>query len=55
MARGGSGGNDSQMWRDKRKRDGFRWKLSTNLKERVGKVATARVVRVVTGGERDGG
>lgn len=39
------------MWRDKRKRVGFRWKLSTNLKECIGKKAAAHIVRMVEGGE----
>lgn len=51
---GGWGGvaereSDSQMWKDKRERVGLRWKLSTNLKECIGKKAAARVVRVMVG------
>lgn len=41
------------MWRDKRERVGARWKLSTNLKECIGrkkkKKAAARVVCAMLG------
>ncbi len=42
VKREGGGGvvereSDGQMWRDKRERVGLRWKLSTNLKECIGK------------------
>lgn len=37
------------MWRDKRERIGLRWKLSTNLKECIGKKAAAHVVHVMLG------
>lgn len=57
VKRKGGGGvverkRDSQMWRDKWERVRSRWKLSTNLKECIGKKAAAHVVCVVEG--RDG-
>ena len=46
---GGVGESDGQMWRDKQERVGLRWKLSTNLKECIGKKRAAGVVRVMVG------